>query len=246
MSNPMTVMVFAAGFGKRMRPLTDDMPKPLLPVAGKPIIDHILDGLNANPDVHLVIVNAHYKADILEAHIHRRLAELSNIQLVLSHEEEILETGGGVVNVLQHFHEEPFIAINGDILWKEADNTAPILSQLQAVWDDTSMDALLVLHPVDSAVGYDGKGDFDLGKNGKLARPDQEEYPYVFTGIQMLHPRLFYGIEENKPFSLSTLYRNAAKSNDQLDRMYGIVHTGEWFHIGTPEALESVDKVFRD
>jgi len=231
-------MVLAAGLGERMRPLTDDTPKPMLPVGGVPIIDRILDDLERS-GIDRVVVNSFYLADKLEALLAARTAP----EIVVSREETRLETGGGILNALDHFGGTPFFVINGDTLW--LDGPMPTLDRLEQLWDADRMDALLLLHMTVDAYGYDGRGDFTLSPEGRVARrPECEISPYVFTGTQLLSPAMFESVKPRKgeAFSMNVLYDQAIEN----DRLYGIVHDGEWFHIGTPDGLAEVDEFMQD
>ncbi|MEE8516365.1 MAG: nucleotidyltransferase family protein [Alphaproteobacteria bacterium] len=226
-------MVLAAGLGVRMRPLTNDTPKPLLAVGGKAMIDHALDHLAAI-GIGDCVVNAHYLADMVATHLESR--DLPAIHLVT--EPDLLDTGGGVSHVRQLLGPDPFYVVNGDILWR--DGPTPALARLAQAWDDGAMDALLLVHPTEDAFGYDGGGDFFLGHGGGgplRRRIKGEAAPFVFTGIQILHPGLFSDAPEGA-FSLNFLYDRALAAG----RLHGLVHDGEWFHIGTPETLARAEQ----
>lgn len=223
-------MVFAAGLGKRMRPVTNSTPKPLIKVAGRPIIDWILDRCEA-AGVAEAVVNTHYFAEKVEAQVKKR----AEPRILISHEDELLETGGGVVKALSLLGPDPFYVINGDVLWR--DGARDTLIRLAHNWTDAEMDALLLVHPVVFARDYHGPGDFILDQLGRVRRRRPWEVaPFVFTGIQILHPRLFADAPAGR-FSLNVLYDRAAAAN----RLFAIVHDGEWFHIGTPQSLARVD-----
>ncbi|MEX0921602.1 MAG: nucleotidyltransferase family protein [Rhodovibrionaceae bacterium] len=231
-----TAMVLAAGHGKRMRPLTETTPKPLLEVAGRPMLDHILDHLT-RAGVGKIVVNLHHLGEAIERH----LAGFEGAELVFSPErEELLETGGGVKAALPLLGPEPFYAINGDVVW--LDGVVPCLQRLAASWDPERMDALLLLHPTITAFGYEGDGDFMMGPDGLLRRRiEREVAAFLFAGVQILHPRLFEGAPEGA-FSLNRLYDRAIEN----ERLYGLRHDGEWFHVGTPEALQLADELLRE
>jgi len=226
-----TAMVLAAGLGVRMRPLTDDRPKPMVELAGRTLLDRALDRIFA-AGVQRAVVNTHYKAEV----IHRHLAGRDDI--VLSHEEERLETGGGVRRALASFDGRPFFVVNSDAVW--LDGPVPALSRLAASWDADTMDALLLLQPVGSATGYDGPGDYHRGAAGKLVRraPDGTA-AFIFAGVQILHPRLFEGCPEGA-FSLNILYDKAQAAG----RLFGLEHDADWFHVGTPEELARTEDIF--
>ncbi len=227
---PRCAMILAAGLGARMRPLTVDRPKPLIEVRGRSLIETILDRLEA-AGVPEAVINLYYLGEMIEA----RLAGRARPRIVFSHEETRLETGGGVREALPLLGADAFFVINGDVCWLDGCTTA--LRRLAEAWDETEMDALLLLHPTIHAVGYDGPGDFILGPEGRLRRRREREVaPLVFSGIQMFHPRLFEATPEG-PFSLNLVYDKAAEA----ERLWGLRHDGEWFHIGTPENLRDVE-----
>ena len=227
---PERAMVLAAGLGTRLRPITDNLPKPLVKVAGKPMIDTVLDRLAA-VGVREAVVNTHYRGEMIEAHLKDRRAP----RIRFSHEPEILETGGGIRQALPHLGPGPFYAVNAKIYW--LDGNVDALIRLATAWDDAAMDGLLLLHPTVSAVGYDGQGDFQLDQTGRVRRRRPWEVaPFLFTGIQMLHPRLFDGAPDGA-FSLNLLYDRAIEAG----RLYGLRHDGEWFHVSTPRHLAEVE-----
>lgn len=229
---PAIAMVMAAGFGTRMRPLTLTLPKPLIMVAGKPLIDHTLDFL-ADSGVGEAVVNSHYLAELLEGHLHVRKMPP---HIIISREDIVLETGGGIKNSLDILGGDPFFVLNSDVIC--INGKEPALQRLWQNWDDTNMDALLLLHKVEDAVGYDGKGDFFVGDDGKLRRrAENETAPYVFTGIQIIHPRLFNNSPEGA-FSLNVLY------NRNLLRIGTLVHDGSWLHVGDSYGLERAEGWF--
>ena len=225
-------MVMAAGLGKRMRPLTDTIPKPLVPVDGVTLIDRALDWLAAS-GVDAVVVNSHYKADMLEAY----LAKRSKPVIRFSREQELLETGGGICHALHMLGEQPFFVINSDVIC--LDGPMPALERLLAHWKEERMDALLLLHPVEKAVGYAGAGDFFMAADGGLVRRGgKAAAPYVFTGIQLVHPRLFAGAPQGA-FSLNLLY------DRDLARVGALVHDGDWLHVGDPQGLAEAETFLR-
>ena len=233
---PETAMILAAGYGKRMRPLTESLPKPLLEVTGRPMIDQILDHLR-RAGIRRAVVNLHHLGEALERH----LAGVETPEILLSWErEELLETGGGVKAALDKIGEEPFFVVNGDVVW--LDGFEPALHRLARFWDPERMDALLLLHPTITAFGYDGDGDFIMDPDGRLRRREEREVAaFLFAGVQILHPRLFKGAPEG-PFSLNRLYDRAIEE----ERLFGLRHDGEWFHVGTPEALRLADELLRE
>lgn len=226
-------MVFAAGLGTRMRPLTDNLPKPLLEIAGRTILERILDKLE-KAGVEEAVVNTHYFADQIEA----KLIQRKRPKILLSHEDDLLETGGGVAKALPLLGADPFYVVNGDVLW--SDGARDTLLRLARDWKDSEMDVLLLVHPVVRSFGYRGAGDFFLDQLGRVRRRKVHEVaPFVFTGIQILHPRLLAGAPPGR-FSLNLLYDRAIESN----RLFAIVHDGDWFHIGTPSDLTLAEAEF--
>jgi len=229
-------MVLAAGYGLRLRPLTETTPKPLVPVAGRTMLDRALDSLAASGVSHAV-VNVHH----LGAQIERRLAERARMGLMpgteVSQEAQLLDTGGGIRNALPRLGAAPFLAVNADIVWE--DGPVPALKRLAAAYDEKTMDALLLLVTRERAVGFDGPGDFFRNDDGRLVRRGgKPSAPYVYAGLQMLTPKLFDGAPEGS-FSLNRLYDRAAASG----RLFGIIHDGAWYHVGTPEALKDADRI---
>lgn len=231
MTTPRHAMVLAAGLGLRMRPLTKHTPKPLIPVAGRSMLDRVFDRLDEAgvPDR---VVNTHWLAD----QIARHLANHSGV--TLSHEDVLLDTGGGVAHALPLLGAQPFFVCNADVVW--LDGAQPALIRLAEAWDAARMDALLLLEPVGPAFGYDGPGDFFRADDGRLQRrSDASTAPLVFTGVQILHPRLFADAPVG-PFSLNTLHDRAQATT----RLFGLVHDGDWLHVGTPEALTEAESWF--
>ncbi len=222
---PKSAMVLAAGLGTRMRPISDTVPKPLVEIGGRTLLDHAIDRL-ALVGVERVVVNLHYKAEMVAA----RLAARDHPRIEISREEELLETGGGVARALPLLGEF-FFTVNADVMW--LDGVEDTLARLAAAFDPAAMDAVLLLQPIVTAVGYDGSGDYFLDPLGvPRRRGEREVAPYIFTGVQLLHRRLFDGIAE-RHFSLNLVYDRAERAG----RLTAIVHDGEWYHIGTPEGL---------
>ena len=229
-------MVLAAGLGKRMRPLTATRPKPLVPVAGKPLIDHTLDRLRAG-GVRRVVVNVHYLADALEAHL--RL--VPGIDIAISDERaQLLETGGGVAQALGLIGDERFLVANSDTLW--VDGPVDAVRLLADRWDEAAMDALLLVVPLARANNHAGAGDFHMSATGRLdrRRPGRVA-PFVFTGVQLVHRRLFADAPAGA-FSTNLLWDRAIAA----ERLYGVVHQGLWFDVGYPAAIEKTEALLAD
>lgn len=221
-------MIMAAGLGKRMRPLTASRPKPLIEVGGKALLDHVLERLRT-AGVRKVVVNVHYLADALEAHLASRD---HGLEVVISDERDLLmETGGGLVQAAPLIDTDPFLALNSDNLW--IDGPADTLRLLASQWDDARMDALVLLVPQARALNHNGMGDFHMGNTGQLRRRERSRVaPFVFTGIQIASKRLLRDAPEG-PFSTNILWDRAIEEG----RCFGAVHQGLWFDVGTPQSI---------
>ncbi|MCH9807592.1 MAG: nucleotidyltransferase family protein [Alphaproteobacteria bacterium] len=235
-----TAMVLAAGLGKRMRPLTDNMPKPMVPLAGRPLIDHALDRL-VDVGIKQAVVNVHYKAEALEQHLARRTSMGRGPAISISDERGVLlETGGGIVKALPMIGDHAFLVCNSDTTWLEDDTgqtTPGSLHRLISEWDETQMDCLLLLAQRNRSLGYTGDGDFHLGSDGRLTRRAKgEETPFVFAGVSIAHPRLFANVPDGA-FSLNVIWDRAIASG----RLYGVELDGWWMHVGTPAALDEAE-----
>ncbi len=228
---PRTAMVMAAGLGTRMRPLTATRPKPLVEVAGKPLLDHVLDRLRA-AGVERAVVNVHYLPDALEAHLRGR----TDLDIAISDERaQLLETGGGLVKAAPLIDCDPFLAVNSDNLW--VDGPADTLRLLASQWDASRMDALLLLVPHARAGNHGGLGDFHMDPAGRLRRRGKARIaPFVFTGIQIMAKCLLEGAPEG-PFSTNILWDRAIAKG----RLYGAVHQGLWFDVGSPPAIRATE-----
>lgn len=231
---PTHAMVLAAGLGTRMRPLTDDRPKPLLELDDRSLLHHALDRLR-DAGVQRAVVNAHWHADqIAEA-----VARHDQPPAKVLREDVLLETGGGVKAALPHLGGGPFFVINGDAFW--LDGPTPTLSRLAAAFDPERMDALLLLVRTSQVDAEVGRGDFLLDPLGRARRPKEREIaPYLFGGVQILTPALFKDTPDG-PFSLNLLYDRAIESG----RLYGLVHDGAWFHLSTPRDLDRAETLMR-
>ena len=229
-----TAMVMAAGLGKRMRPLTASQPKPLVRVAGKPLIDHALDRL-ADAGVAKSVVNVHYLADALEAH----LLERAKPAITISDERgELLETGGGMVKAQPHL-PDPFFCINADNIWLDGPRDA--FADLSARWDPDAMDALLLVVPHSRAMNFAGLGDFHLDAHGRIRRRMSGRVaPFIYTGIQIVSHRLLRDAPEGK-FGTMTLWERAIAEQ----RLFGLPFTGQWFEVGTPQSIRPTEEALR-
>jgi MurNAc alpha-1-phosphate uridylyltransferase len=228
-------MVLAAGLGIRMRPLTDRIPKPLVEVGGRSLIDYALDRL-AEAAVESAVVNIHYKAELLERH----LAARKQPRVLLSDERGLLlGTGGGILKALAILGDAPFYLINSDTLW--IDGVTPNLKRLAHGFDAGAMDALLLLAPTAESIGYSGRGDFTMRPGGALQRRGEREVsPFVYAGAAILSPALFKGAPQGE-FPLTTLFDRAAKAG----RLHGLRLDGLWMHVGTPEAIAEAEAAIR-
>ncbi len=234
---PRTAMVMAAGLGTRMRPLTLARPKPLIELAGRALIDHVLDRLRA-AGVERVVVNVHHHPDQLEAHLREGA---HGLDLAVSDERaRLMETGGGLVQARALLGKEPVLVLNSDNLW--VDGPVDALRLLGAQWDDEAMDALLLLVPAARAHNHRGAGDFHLGGDGRLTRRKPGRVaPFVYTGVQIIHPRLIRDWPEG-PFSTNLFWDRAITEG----RAFGAVHQGLWFDVGTPEAIPATEAMLAD
>lgn len=226
-----TAMILAAGLGKRMRPLTASQPKPLVRVAGKALIDHALDRL-ADAGIARAVVNVHYLADALEAHVTAR----KNPQVTVSDERALLlETGGGMVKALGQL-PDPFFALNADNIWLDGPKSA--FHDLSRRWDPEAMDALLLVVPHARAMNFAGPGDFHMDPLGRLSRRrDGRIAPFIYTGIQLVSHRLLRDAPDG-PFSTNILWNRAMEEG----RLYGISFTGLWFEVGTPQMIRPTEE----
>ena len=235
MSRITAAMIMGAGLGVRMRPLTDDRPKPLVIVAGRTLIDHSIDRLVA-AGVTTIIVNLHYRAEMLRAH----LAKRHDARIIFSDEtEQLLDTGGGVVKALHHFCGNPFFVLNSDSVWVEGPVAA--LPAMIRHWDPERMDGLLLLADMQTAMGYEGSGDFVLNAGGHVLRArDHAGAAYAYPGVQIVHPRLFDDAPEG-PFSTNLMWDRAIAKG----RLFGTVLDGVWIHVGTPDARDEAEAYLR-
>lgn len=229
---PKAAMVLGGGLGKRMLPLTAGIPKPLVRLKGRPLIDHVLDRIAA-AGVTRAVVNVHYCADALEAHLRQR----KKPEILISDERaKLLDTGGGVTHALPLLGREPFLIHNSDSVWIEG--VGSNLERLFAAWDADRMDSLMLLASAATSLGYEGQGDFGMDNDGRLTRRGERQMaPFVFSGVSIAHPRMFAGAPEG-PFSINRLWDAAIDKG----RLFGIRLDGLWMHVGTPEALKEAER----
>jgi N-acetyl-alpha-D-muramate 1-phosphate uridylyltransferase len=224
-ASPRTAMVLAAGLGTRLRPVTDTIPKPLIEINGRTLLDYAIDRL-ALVGVETVVVNVHYKAAMVAAQLARR----DHPRIEISHEPDLLDTGGGVARALPLL-DDVFFVVNSDVFWLDGQDRT--LQRLAAAFDPERMDAILLLQRTVTAVGYEGSGDYLIDASGcPHRRGEREIAPFLFAGLQLLHSRVFAGISD-RVFSLVRIFDRA----EEAGRLQAIVHDGEWYHIGTPQGL---------
>src|SRR5882762_4473162 len=231
---PAKAMVLAAGLGVRMRPLTDRMPKPLVPVAGRPLLDHVLDKL-AEAGVREAVVNVHYLPDQIIDHV----ASRAQPHVTISDERDaVLGTGGGVVKALPLLGNAPFFHVNADTLW--IDGVRPNLGRLAEAFDPARMDILLLMAPTTSSIGYSGRGDYAMQPDGALRkRKEHQVVPFVYAGVAIMSPSVFANAPSGE-FSLTKLFDSA---NEQ-ERLFGLRLDGVWMHVGTPDAVHAAEEAF--
>jgi len=230
-SFPKSAMVMAAGYGTRLRPLTDTVPKPMVKVLGRPMIDVVLDRL-VTAGVERAVINLHHLGEVIRDHLKTR----KDIEIVYSEEPEILETGGGTKKALPLLGPDPFFVVNAKIIWLNGREDA--LHRLARAWDPARMDSLLLLQPTVTAIGYDGPGDFLMDQEGRLQRrPEWEVAPFLYSGVNITHPRLFEASPDGA-YSVNILWNRAIEQG----RLSGIRHDGEWYHVSTPQHLREVER----
>ena len=233
-ARPRCGMVLAAGLGTRMRAVSETTPKPLVPLAGKPLIAHALESLE-RVGVQEIVVNTHYRAEQVEAFLTVYSEAPGAPRIHISREEERLETGGGVHQALKWLGDGPFFVVNSDAVIVDRDE--PALARLAAAWEGRTMDALLLLCPCARALGCEGAGDFFRHADGRLSRrggaPDA---PFIFTGVQLLHPRLFADAPAGA-YSLNRHYDEALLTG----RLFGLEHRGLMLHVGSPAGLAAAE-----
>lgn len=233
-ARPTTAMVLAAGLGVRMRPLTNTKPKPLVPVAGKTLLDHGLDKL-AEAGVQKAVVNVHYLPDQIISHVAGR----KQPRIVISDERDvILGTGGAVVRALPELGDKPFYHLNADTMW--IDGVCSNLARLADSFDPARMDILLLMAPTAGSIGYSGSGDYAMLPDGSLRRrKEREVVPFVYAGAAIMSPAIFADAPKGE-FSLT---KNFDRANEQ-GRLFGLRLDGTWMHVGTPDAVQAAERAF--
>ncbi len=233
MSGVASAMVLAAGLGTRMRALDDTRPKPLVELCGKPLMDWVLDRVRC-AGIENIVVNTHHKAELIQAH----LANRPDIRI--SHEDTLLETGGGVKKALPLLGDGPFLVVNSDAIW--LDGPRPALERLIAAWRPDAMDTLLMLQPTAWVTGYQGPGDYFMDPLGQARRRTELEVaPYLFAGAQITTAAAFAGTPDGA-FSLNAVFDRM----EATERLYGMAHDGEWYHVGSPAELgRAEDEILR-
>ena len=230
---PETAMVLCAGRGTRLAPITDNLPKPMVPVGDVPILGRTLEHLK-NAGVKRVVINTHYLSDYVTRYVER----LKDPSITVIHEETVLETGGGVKNALPHLGDEPFFVINGDSVWLDGMRNA--LHRFADTWDSEKMDIQLLLYPFARVLGWHGYGDYTMDEIGRLTSRDEVKVaPYAYMGVSIVHPRIFADAPDGS-FSMRALYDKA----EEEGRLFGALHDGLWYHISSPADLERANQRF--
>lgn len=227
-------MMLAAGLGKRMRPITSTIPKPLVEVRGKALIDYGLDALARN-GVERVVVNVHYLSDQMRAHLRKR----RDMEFVISDEtDRLLDSGGGIVKALEHLGPDPFYVLNSDTFW--IDGYRDNLELMAALWNPAAMDISLLIADMPQATGYDGRGDFVMDTTGRLARVEERDMsPFIYAGAAIMKPEVFAGYKP-EPFSLNRVFDDAIEAG----RLFGTRLGGLWITVGNPAAIAKAEAVF--
>ena len=233
MNVPKKAMILAAGLGKRMRPANNQRPKPLVEVGGRTLIDRAIDRLT-DAGVETIVVNIHYKADQIRGHLEKR----DDVDIQFSDETDaLMDTGGGIAKALPLLGKDPFFTHNSDSIWLEGMGST--LCNMAAHWDPECMDALMLMAPTVTSLGYDGKGDFDMNDQGRLIRREEARVAaFVWAGVQIVHPRLFDNCP-NGPFSTNVLWDRAIEA----ERLFGVRHEGIWMHVGSPDGLSRAEEL---
>lgn len=222
--------VMCAGLGQRMRPLTNNMPKPMVKIQDKPLIDHILDNF-ANFGIKQAVINTHYKADVLENHLKHR----QKPQIIISHEEDLLNTGGGIKKAIESFKREDFFIMNGDAYFETLEKPS-IFQAMHNFWNPDNMDILLLLEPVNHMTLTEGVGDYDIDENGRATRSLDKTGQYMFTSLRINKSNIFDNAPET-PFN----YRDLMDQAQEKGSLYGLINPSIWHHISTPEDVDNVN-----
>ena len=228
---PDTAFILAAGEGRRLRPYTDNIPKPMVAVNGRPIIDQALDHLAA-ANVKNVFVNLHYKGDVLQEHLSK---QNTVPHLFFSAEDELLDTGGGVKKMIPQIGDDAFYVLNGDALWTDGETAA--LDRMAMHWNPDIMDILILLQPVNTMVLTQGFGDYTVTEDGRAIRSHDKSGTHMWTSIRICKPEIFSTAPDGA-FSFLKLLDEA----ETKGRLYALEHDADWHHISTPADLERVDK----
>ena len=231
---PTKAMILAAGLGSRMRPLTDHTPKPLVEVAGRPLLDHVLDKLE-KAGVGEAVVNVHYLPDQIIEHVAARIRP----RVIISDERNrVLGTGGGVVKALPLLGAAPFFHVNSDTMW--IDGVRSNLARLAEAFDPARMDILLLMAPTASSIGYTGRGDYSMLPDGALRkRRENHVVPFVYAGAAIMSPSIFAQAPAGE-FSLTKMFDRA----NEEERLFGLRLDGLWMHVGTPDAVAAAEEAF--
>lgn len=233
MTTPDTAIVLAAGLGKRLRPITDTIPKPLVKVVGKSLIDWAFDALDT-AGIARAVVNVHYLADQMEQHLGSRRSPAITIS---DERDELLDSAGGIIKALPLIGKKPFYILNADTFW--IDGSRPNLVRLAEAWDASKMDILVMVARMDQATGYEGRGDFTVAADGRLQRfREGDASPYIYAGAAITHPHLF----EGKPVAAASLNRYFDEAIS-AGRLFGMPMQGHWLTVGTPEAIGEAEAV---
>jgi N-acetyl-alpha-D-muramate 1-phosphate uridylyltransferase len=232
---PSAAMVFAAGLGTRMRPVTDHLPKPLVRIGGRTMLDHMLDRL-AEAGVARAVVNIHYLADQIEDHLESR----TEPAITLSDERSrLLDQAGGIRRALPALGPDPFVICNTDALWIEGPQSN--LPRLFADWDPERMDVLLLVAEAATSIGVDWPGDFHMDPEGRLKRRAESDVaPFVYAGVGIMKPEAFADLTDGTPVRLAPFFFEAAEAG----RLYGTRLDGQWLHVGTPQAIDEAEEAF--
>lgn len=223
--------ILAAGFGTRLRPYTNDKPKPMVTVDDKTLLDHAIDHLKA-AGVSKFTINTHYLSDVIHDHMKDREG------ISISHEKEILDTGGGIKKALKNFNGKDFFITSGDGLWSDGPSGS-IIQKMKAAWDPEKMDILILLQPVQSMTTTKGIGDYDIDEEGRAVRSLDKTGTHMFTSIRINKSSVFNNTPD-EPFSYLEILDRA----EQTSRLYAIINDGQWHHISTPEDLDNVRALY--